>query len=141
MYVRCFSPAELVNEYYDRLSGIPRSSRGSSMASTIVGRYKMRMTRTKRTMPSMNENRLLRRQRRHGSKNRQATRTVVSDAAFELLHLSRHVQHLSEVTRNRLATPLHIFDAALALFVETSVRLLCLPSNLFLLFLPFADDS
>jgi hypothetical protein len=55
--VQYLSPAELLNDYYDRLSGIPPSSQGSSTVSTTVERYKTRMTRTKRTMPSMNENR------------------------------------------------------------------------------------
>jgi hypothetical protein len=54
---QCLSPAELLNNYYyGRLSGIPHSSRGSFMVSTTVERYKTRMTRTKRTMPNMNEN-------------------------------------------------------------------------------------
>ena len=57
------------------------------MAFTTAARYKMGMMRTKRTMPSMNEKRYLRRRRRRGGRNRQAARTVVSDAAFELLHL------------------------------------------------------
>jgi hypothetical protein len=57
------------------------------MAFTTAARYKMGMTRTKRTMPSMNEKRYLRRRRRRGGRNRQAARTVVSDAAFEFLRL------------------------------------------------------
>jgi hypothetical protein len=48
-------PAGLLNGHCYRLSGIRRSSRGCSMASTTVERYKTRMTRRRRTMPSMSE--------------------------------------------------------------------------------------
>jgi hypothetical protein len=51
-----FAAEPLSNHCY-RLSGIQRSFRGFSMVSTTVERYKTRMTRRRRTMPSMSARR------------------------------------------------------------------------------------